>query len=61
MSLKGNWSYPTQMIFGAGGIKKLAAACRSLGMTRPLLVTDPGLAGLPMVTDAIAANAAGGG
>ena len=60
MSLKGNWSYPTQMIFGAGGIKKLATACRSLGMTRPLLVTDPGLAGLPMVTDAVAANAGAG-
>ncbi|MDX1400790.1 MAG: iron-containing alcohol dehydrogenase [Kiloniellales bacterium] len=58
--LKGNWNYPTQMIFGAGSIAKLARACSSLGMTKPLLVTDPGLAGLPMVKDAIAANEAEG-
>ncbi len=59
-SLKGNWNYPTQVIFGVGRIAKLAEACKSLGMTRPLLVTDPGLAGLPMVKDAIAANEAAG-
>ena len=59
-SFKSNWSYPTQILFGPGRIKNLAAACRSLGMTKPLLVTDPGLAALPMVTDAIAANAADG-
>jgi len=57
---RGNWSYPTQIIFGAGQIAKLAEACKSLGMKRPLLVTDPGLAGLPMVRDAIAANEAAG-
>ncbi len=59
-SFKGNWSYPTQILFGPGRIKNLAAACRSLGMSNPLLVTDPGLAALPMVTDAIAANTADG-
>ena len=59
-SLKGNWGYPTQILFGVGRIAKLAEACRSLGMQRPLLVTDPGLAGLPMVEDAIAANGAAG-
>ena len=32
----------------------LADACASLGMARPLLVTDPGLAKLPMVPDAVA-------
>lgn len=58
--LKGNWNYPTTVLFGVGRIAKLADACRSLGMSRPLLVTDPGLAGLPMVTDAIAANEAAG-
>ena len=57
-NLKGNWNYPTQMIFGPGRIKNLGQACKTLGMTRPLLVTDPGLAGLPMVKDAIAANEA---
>ena len=59
-TLKGNWNYPTQMIFGPGRIRNLAQACKALGMKRPLLVTDPGLAGLPMVKDAIAANAAEG-
>ncbi|MGF1592667.1 MAG: iron-containing alcohol dehydrogenase [Kiloniellaceae bacterium] len=59
-NLKGNWNYPTQMIFGPGRIRNLAQACKALGMRRPLLVTDPGLAGLPMVKDAIAANEAEG-
>jgi alcohol dehydrogenase class IV len=59
-SLKGNWNYPTQVLFGVGRIAKLAEACMSLGMARPLLVTDPGLAALPMVRDAIAANEAAG-
>src|SRR3546814_21141564 len=59
-TLKGNWNYPTQMIFGPGRIRSLAQACKNLGMQRPLLVPDPGLAGLPMVKDALAANAAEG-
>ena len=59
-SLKGNWGYPTQVIFGPGRIRNLAQACKSLGMTRPLLVTDPGLADLPMVRDALASNEAAG-
>ncbi len=59
-SLNGNWNYPTPMRFGVGRISELADACRSLGMENPLLVTDPGLASLPMVTDAIAANEAAG-
>ena len=54
MSLTGNWSYPTAMRFGAGRIAELPEACRSLGMARPLLATDPGLAELPMVQDALA-------
>jgi alcohol dehydrogenase class IV len=55
-----NWSYPTAIRFGAGRISELPAVCKELGITRPLLVTDPGLAGLPMVRDAIANNAAAG-
>ena len=58
--LEGNWSYPTAVRFGAGRIGELAEACKALGMTRPLLVTDPGLAALPMVADATAANATAG-
>ncbi|MEM1401106.1 MAG: iron-containing alcohol dehydrogenase [Pseudomonadota bacterium] len=41
-----NWSYPTSVRFGAGRIQELPEACRSAGISRPLLVTDRGLAGL---------------
>jgi alcohol dehydrogenase class IV len=43
MHLHGNWNYPTAIRFGAGRIRELPAACRELGMQRPLLVTDEGL------------------
>lgn len=52
--MNANWNYPTAVRTGAGRIAELAAVCRELNMKAPLLVTDPGLAGLPMVTDAIA-------
>ena len=48
MSLTGNWSYPTTMKFGAERINELPAACADTGMKRPLLVTDRGLASLPI-------------
>ena len=48
MSLTGNWSYPTIVKFGAGRIAELPAACAQAGITRPLLVTDRGLADLPV-------------
>ena len=54
--LKGDWNYPTTIRFGAGRIAELPEACRELGIARPLLVTDPGLAQLPMVQQAIAHN-----
>ena len=56
----GNWNYPTAIRFGAGRIQELPDVCRELGITRPLLVTDPGLANMPMVRNAIANNAAAG-
>ena len=59
-TLSGTWSYPTQILFGPGNLKKLPRACESLGMTRPLLVTDPGLADLPMIRQAIEINEAAG-
>jgi alcohol dehydrogenase class IV len=59
-TVTGNWNYPTRMIVGPGRIAELADACRSQGMARPLLITDPGIAALPMVADAIAVNQAGG-
>ena len=54
-TLRGNWNYPTSIRFGAGRIAELPDACRSLGMKRPLLVTDPALARLPMVARAVQA------
>jgi hypothetical protein len=54
MSLQGNWNYPTALRFGAGRIAELPEACGELGVSRPLLVTDPGLADLPMVGEAVA-------
>jgi len=43
-----NWSYPTAVRFGAGRIRELPQACAAAGITRPLLVTDRGLAALPI-------------
>jgi alcohol dehydrogenase class IV len=52
-TLSGNWNYPTTVRFGAGRIAELPAACRELGMRNPLLVTDEGLAELPVVERAL--------
>ena len=43
------WNYPTSIWFGAGRLEDLPKACAELGINRPLLVTDEGLADLPMV------------
>lgn len=55
-TLSGNWNYPTSIRFGAGRISELPKCCANLGMSKPLLVTDPGLKDRDMVLDAIAAN-----
>jgi alcohol dehydrogenase len=44
-----NLNYPTAIKFGPGRIGELADHCRTAGITRPLFVTDPGLAAMPMV------------
>jgi alcohol dehydrogenase class IV len=44
MTLTANWSYPTAIRFGAGRIAEIGEACAAAGITRPLLVTDRGLA-----------------
>lgn len=53
MSLTANWSYPTAIRFGAGRIRELPEACRQLGISKPLLVTERGLAALPITTGAL--------
>ena len=60
MNLTGNWSYPTAIRFGAGRISELAEACAQVGISRPLLVTDRGLAGLPITARALDYVAAAG-
>jgi hypothetical protein len=53
-NLRGNWNYPTSIKFGAGRIVELPEHCRALGMQRPLLVTDAGMAKLPMIARSVA-------
>ncbi|MFG6177592.1 iron-containing alcohol dehydrogenase [Halomonas sp. THAF12] len=54
------WNYPAQILTGVGRARELPDACRALGMRAPLLITDPGLAGLPMVRDLVDACAEDG-
>src|ERR1700736_992235 len=55
LNLRGNWNYPTTIWAGPGRIAELAKACSSAGIMRPLIVTDEGLVGAPMIQNALAA------
>ena len=59
-TLTSNWSYPTTIWFGAGRIAELAAACHQAGIKKPLMVTDKGLADLPITQNALASLAGAG-
>ncbi|GAA3946425.1 iron-containing alcohol dehydrogenase [Allohahella marinimesophila] len=48
MTLTANWTYPTAIRFGAGRISELPECCKALGISKPLLVTDRGLANFPI-------------
>jgi len=48
-----NWSYPTAIRFGVGRISELGDACVACGISSPLLVTDKGLADLPITAQAL--------
>ena len=52
-ALLGNFNYPTAIRFGNGRIEELPDACAKLGISRPLLITDPGLAKPDMVQNAM--------
>lgn len=43
----GNFNYPTAYRIGCGRIAELGASCRAASMSRPLVVSDPGVAQLP--------------
>jgi len=53
MSYSANWNYPTNVKVGAGRVSELSDLCRSMGMSAPLVITDPGLAALPMFQDVV--------
>ena len=46
MTLQGNFNYPTAYRIGAGRISEIAEGCRSVGIARPLVVSDGGVAKL---------------
>lgn len=50
--LTGAWNYPTRVLSGPGRIAELADACRTAGITKPLIVTDGGLVGTPILASA---------
>ena len=50
---KYNWNYPTTMWVGENRINDIAIACESLGITKPLLVTDKGLAETTIVKNTL--------
>jgi len=51
---KANWNYPTAVRFGAGRIAELPEALKVAGISKPLLVTDAGLANLPVTQNTLA-------
>lgn len=60
MSLTANWSYPNPIRFGAGRIAEIGDACKAAGITKPLLITDKGLADNPITTKTLALMEAAG-
>jgi alcohol dehydrogenase class IV len=51
---RGNFNYPASYRIGCGRIAELPAACTESGITRPLIVTDPGIAKLSWLCDIVA-------
>ena len=55
-SMKVNWNYPTAVRTGEGRAAEIADICKEWSISAPLVVTDPGIAALPM-TEKILATA----
>ena len=49
--LAATWGFPNRIRIGPGRVAELGAACDEAGIFRPLVVTDPGLADLPLFGD----------
>jgi alcohol dehydrogenase class IV len=54
VSARGDWNYPTAVRFGAGRAAELPEVLSAAGIARPLLVTDAGLADLPVTRSTLA-------
>ena len=54
MPVKANWNYPTSIRFGAGRVAELSDALKGAGISKPLLVTDPGVRNMPMLAKVLA-------
>ena len=52
--LKGNWRIPTEILAGPGRISELPGRVRDIGVSRALIVTDPGVAALPFFAGIVA-------
>ncbi len=50
---KYNWNYPTTIWVGENRINDISIACKSLGITKPLLVTDKGLADAEIIKNTL--------
>ena len=50
---KYNWNYPTTMWVGENRINDIAIACKNLSISKPLLVTDKGLAETDIVKNTL--------
>jgi len=48
-----NWNYPTAIRVGVGRVNEIADVCQQYHTKSPLLVTDPGVAALPMVSQIV--------
>ena len=46
-----DWSFPVPIIYGPGRLSEIADLSTRAGMTKPLIVTDRGSAGLPFIAD----------
>ena len=49
IQITGAWSFPTRVVTGPGRIADLPDACRTNGISKPLLVTDRGLADTDLI------------
>ena len=54
------FSFPTTIHFGAGARMLLSEHLNSMGLKRPLIVTDKGLAALPLIAEISASLSASG-